>query len=66
MGQAHICGGIKRICLKLYSPYIYPCPSDICGIEIRRGVYKRIIQIEVMYIVFVPFDWTRALSSVCF
>ena len=26
----------------------------------------RIILIELMYIVFVPFDWTRALSLVCY
>ena len=25
-----------------------------------------IILVELMYIVFVPFDWTRALSRVCF
>jgi len=29
-------------------------------------VYLFIILIELMYIVFVPFDWTRALSPVCF
>ena len=29
-------------------------------------VYKLIILIELMYIVLVPFDWTRALSPICF
>ena len=28
--------------------------------------HKFIILVELMYIVFVPFDWTRALSRVCF
>jgi hypothetical protein len=30
------------------------------------AVYFKIILIELMYIVFVSFDWTRALSPVCF
>jgi hypothetical protein len=30
------------------------------------AVYFKIILIELMYMVLVPFDWTRALSSVCF
>jgi hypothetical protein len=30
------------------------------------SVYKLIILIELMYTVFVPSDWTRVLSPVCF
>ena len=33
---------------------------------INTIVYFYIILIELIYIIFVPFDWTRALSPVCF
>ena len=33
---------------------------------INTIVYFYIILIELMYIVFVPFDWTRTLAPVCF
>jgi hypothetical protein len=33
---------------------------------INTIVYFYIILIELIYIVFVPFDWTRALVPVCF
>jgi len=35
-------------------------------IRTQNTFYFIIILIELMYIVFVPFDWTRALLSVCF
>jgi len=47
-----------------------PCAVLQQNIPISRKqiltVYFKIILIELMYIVFVPFDWTRALSPVCF
>ena len=43
----------------------YPKISTSDGVRILQ-VYKLIIVIELMYIVLVPFVWTRALSPVCF
>jgi hypothetical protein len=31
-----------------------------------KRIVRVIIHIELMYIAFVPFDWTRELSPVCF
>jgi hypothetical protein len=39
---------------------------SVCLATQLCAVYFKIILIELMYIVFVPFDWTRALSPVCF
>jgi hypothetical protein len=43
----------------------YPKIPTSDGVRILQ-VYKLIIIIELMYIVLVPFDWTRALSPFCF